>query len=43
MSGRDITHVCGEFVNVLAERDAGLTRINGTHTDVLREFVAQKR
>ena len=43
MSGRDITHVCSEFVNVLAERDAGITKINGALNDVLMQFIGEKR
>lgn len=42
MSGRDITHVCGEFVNVLAERDAGITKIDGALNDVLQQFIGEK-
>lgn len=41
-SGRDITHVCGEFVNILAERDAGITQVSGTLTDVIKECIAQR-
>ena len=43
MSGRDITHVCGEFVNVLAERDAGLTAVKAPLTEVLLALIEQKR
>ncbi len=43
MSGRDITHVCGECINILAERDAGLIRLESTLTDVLLDCIAQRK
>lgn len=43
MSGRDITHVCGECINILAERDAGLTKLTAPLTQVLLDCIRQKR
>ena len=42
MSGRDINHICSEFRNILAERDAGLTAVNCGLTDVLLGCIDQR-
>ena len=42
MSGRDINHVCEEFRNILAERDAGITKVNCGLTEVLLGIIGER-
>ena len=42
MSGRDINHICEEFRNILAERDAGITKVSCGLTEVLLGVIEQR-